>query len=83
MTSVWAAVQQHNGQKGGHVCALVLLGDVKREGQTFPPNKLCFSFQGWIVVCVCVCVCRHWHFTLAKQGGCIDLCDCDEFGIVI
>lgn len=22
-------------------------------------------------------------FTLAKQGSCIDLCDCDEFGIVI
>ena len=35
-------------------------------------------------MCVCVCVCADTGiFTLAKQGSCIDLCDCDEFGIVI
>lgn len=36
------------------------------------------------VVYVCARACADTGiFALAKQGSCIDLCDCDEFGIVI
>lgn len=46
-----------------------------------PPNGPCsvFPSRGGLS-----CVCADTGiFTLAKQGSCIDLCDCDEFGIVI
>lgn len=65
------------------VFALVALGVAKREGHTFPPKQayLCsvFPFRSGLS-----CVCADTGiFTLAKQGSCIDLCACDEFGIVI
>lgn len=56
---------------------------IKREGHPLRtgPAYLCsvFRFRSGLS-----CVCTDTGiFTLAKQGSCIDLCDCDEFGIVI
>lgn len=68
------------------VFALDAWGDVKREGHT-PPilskrSFLCFSFQGCVRARARACA-DTGIFALAKQGSRIDLCDCDEFGIVI
>lgn len=78
-----SAYREHNRWESLWVIALVALGNAKREGHRAGPKHahLCsvFRFRGRLS-----CVCADTGiFTLAKQGSCIDLCDCDEFGIVI
>jgi len=57
-----------------------------KDTQSTPPNRPISTlfFLSRVDRHVCVCVCADTGiFALAKQGSCIDLCDCDEFGIVI
>ncbi len=83
-----SAWEEHNRWESLWVFALVEMLSVK-DTQPPPPQSRPISalfFVSGVDCHVCVCVCVRADtgiFTLAKQGSCIDLCDCDEFGIVI